>query len=46
MKELHEYKNIWVYLESKNGALSKVGLELLTPAVCWPTPPTRSWWAS
>ena len=31
MKELHEYKNIWVYLESKNGALSKVGLELLTP---------------
>ena len=31
MKELHEYKNIWVYLESKNGTLSKVGLELLTP---------------
>ena len=31
MKELKDYKNIWVYLESKNGKLKNVGLELLNP---------------
>ena len=31
MKEINEYKNIWVYLECKNGALKNVGLELLNP---------------
>ena len=31
MKELNSYHNIWVYLETKQGALSNVGLELLTP---------------
>lgn len=31
MKELNEYKNIWVYLETKDGELKNVGLELLNP---------------
>ena len=31
MKELNEYKNIWVYLETKDGKLKNVGLELLNP---------------
>lgn len=31
MKEFQEYKDIWVYLETKDGGLRNVGLELLNP---------------
>lgn len=31
MNNFEEYKNIWVYLEAKDGKLKNVGLELLNP---------------
>lgn len=45
MKELNEYKNIWVYLETKDGELKMSGLSCSTPAVCLPMPQVKSWWA-
>ena len=31
MKEFQDHKNIWVYIETKDGQLKNVGLELLNP---------------